>query len=555
MSSQTRTRRPSDLATRPYARGLEPTQEGGETAESPRTARKTGTVQEFSRRLADRFVSPSRLVFVRWFAVSISLLGVVLAFTLIYLRLDWFFFGPSMTVAALATLLVVGDDIGRSPIRTRFLSWIRIWPAWEKLAGGVALITFGITAVLFQLWPPIVMGAVVGFALAAIYQLAIVLPVKEKREPVADYFDRIVRRLQSSGVRDLDIESGMPKLMGPNWMPLFERQFGYEIYRSVANQISSVEPSLLQRRNRLRDFVCDFLGRNAQFQRGLLGGLADLRGSYLAAVEGSRILEQMESAEAESLGEDGVVVIESMEVETATTTERVDAGKDASKVHLTQLRADRFDINSLQATNLTLQVSEEQLQTLAMDTGSPVAKVKKRQFDEMMEAARTTQSMSADRIRRMKALHRWLGDEARLTIGLILMLLFGTWVYTSGLLSGESLDRITRAIVGFQFGSLSAFGSSMNSLGQALRWCPQGLFASGPAGWGLLSASVLLIVSSVKGGWRLSMYVLPASIALVVAFTMTLCFEASSAWTWSAILMAIFLVATGILRERSVGKT
>jgi hypothetical protein len=182
----------------------------------------TDALKKYTRDLADSYVEPFSIRLVRWFPSVLCAVGVVLAFSLAYIRLSWFFFGPSMAISGIGVLLIAGDDIGRSPVKQRFLRWIRVWPIWEYVFWGMATIMLLVTSIVYVFWPPILMGGVVGVAIAAIFFLTVVLPLRERREGISAKYDRLVRELEKHGVSSLALEGGMPTLMGENWMPLFE---------------------------------------------------------------------------------------------------------------------------------------------------------------------------------------------------------------------------------------------------------------------------------------------------------------------------------------------
>jgi hypothetical protein len=126
------------------------------------------------RALADQFVSPGSVAFSKQIPLFLLGLGVLTAAVSAIANPAWIPFGPMVSLGGIITWVVLGDDHGRGPLKSRFLHWLRVWPIWEYLFLLVVIAWLAGLAVLHEAWISMVMGLVTGIAVVSIYYLTVV---------------------------------------------------------------------------------------------------------------------------------------------------------------------------------------------------------------------------------------------------------------------------------------------------------------------------------------------------------------------------------------------
>ena len=575
---------------------------------SPKQARRADKVagydpEELSKvihdrchRMAEEFDSYTGGTVLRWFPAVAMAIGFLLAFSLIYVKPGWFFFGPSFAAVALFCFLMVGSDTGLGAMRSRFFKWINVWPYWEYglIASGVIVLLA--SAILYDFWAPLFMGAVIGVVTTAVSYLLVIDAKREERESVAESFEKFVNRIRKYGISTYEIECGTPALMGPRWAPLFEKHFGYGVYRSTAQQLQKHDPGLLRYRRRYRDFLCDTLASSIARRRGPVGALIDVRRTLRSRSLDQALLaaaanEEVESSStvtepstspgeiplSEASTQDAIRheatsdTVRSRQGVNPPSTEAVDDNVDVDDVvdgdvfvllngtgdptisrvdglagagYQRSTADDGFNINALGAENLAFHLG---VANDAASSDTPKSMAKKQEYERMMEEARQSLDESPRKRGNEKKYEKYLDDEVRLSVSLLFGVLFFVWVYQSGMLSDSSLDELKQRVANVSFTSVRGFAEGAGSVIQWLTLAPASLSPVVVSGWGLAMASLMFALSSLREGWRYSVFTIPAVIVVLLGTTMTFVFSMPVVMAVGSLTLAGGLMTAGLV--------
>ena len=569
----------------------------------PKRARRSKTVagydpEELSKVIHDRchqmakeFDSHTGGAVLRWYPAFAAVVGFVLAFTLIYLDPGWFFFGPCFATFGLICFLLIGSDAGLEALRSRFLKWINVWPYWEYGLVAAGVITLLSLAVIYDFWGPLFMGAVIGVVTTAISYLMLIDAKRDARESIAESFATFVNRIRKYGISTYEIECGTPALMGPSWMPLFEEQFGYEVYRSTAQQLQKHDPGLLRNRRRYRDFLCDTLATSIARGRGPVGTLIDVRrklrrqsldqallegtasdkGDRPAAMpEQSAFPGNLPASEATTQGavspqatKDTVVELNGTGGPSSDASIDLDDGSDvfvllnsAGEPAINRIDGLRnagrqghaasgdFNMHALNAENLAFHLGAA---TDGDSTDSPKQAAKKREYERMMEEARQSVDNVPTKRDKERKVKKYLNDEVRLSVALVFAVLFLVWVYQSGMLAESSRDELKQRVTDVSFASWSDFAQGSGRVFGWLTLAPASLSPVGVSGWGLGFACLLCGLSSLQEGWRYSVFTIPAVLVVLLGTTMSFVFSMPGVLVIGSLMIAGGLMTAGLV--------
>ena len=245
------------------------------------------------RELADQFAAPGSVGFSNQIPSLLIVFGILMATVSAIAHPTWIPFGPVASLGGVLAWVVLGDDQGRGALKERFLRWLRVWPIWEYVLLIVVLAWIVGLGVLHEAWVSMVMGFVTAIAVVSIYYLTVVFSLRRERSEIEQKYHAIVGELTESAADPHAILREMPVAMGENWIPLFEREFGYEAYRETAECLIVERPELLQRQPRFHDFFCDFLGDCIRYRRGPLRAVMSLPRCYRFMVEKRDVIDYM----------------------------------------------------------------------------------------------------------------------------------------------------------------------------------------------------------------------------------------------------------------------
>lgn len=524
--------------------------------------------------MADEFVSHFRYRLTILLPLIILGSGIISAFSLVYVRLPWFFFGPSVAAGFLAITVSAGDESnGGGPIRSRIQKWVQIWPVWEYVVTALLLVAFLVLSVVFGFWGSVLFGGAVGIALGLIFFVAVTLPLKEQRVTIENGFGKIVQLLRRYGISPLEIEMGTPKLLGVQWMPLFEQVFGYDAYRSVSQQIAEKEPELMRKRRWMRDSVCDLISHGVQHRTGPFGTLSSLRKRQLAGTSDRQTLNKIQAGQSiPGHGLQGETIFDSElpsdsipgqglpgqllpgfpggpSDSSGYSAQEPNVRIDAAHSQNVSVNATNIDLDALSINNLNLLVGNQQLDTVMQD--EQVQQTAGAGSRAYQEAQVSSTGLTREEREKMRRLHAFLGDEARLTIAFLASCVFGFWVFQSGVVSDAGIASFQEACSQMKFQSLSQIGHNLYLLQNVATGCVQEIWPLGISGWSFFFVSCMLFASSVKRGWQFSLFVLPAALVLIGGMSATLVHGMGREAGWVGLTAAIVIFLIGLLWERT----
>ncbi|SMP39378.1 hypothetical protein SAMN06265222_101300 [Neorhodopirellula lusitana] len=542
--------------------------------------------QAFCQQLADDYASDGQSRLLRWAPLALLVIGAFLAFSLIYVDLRWFFFGPAFAIAGVLMLVISGACQGGPLIRQRLVGWFQGWPIWEFVVAGAGTISMMALSVVYGFWPALFMGAIVGCVVASILVLLIMPKIQQRRTELADQFATLVLGVERQGIGLIRIQEGMPALMGNQWIALFEHHFGYQAYRSVAMQLRTVQPTLLEQRPKVRDFICDVLKRSRMEGRGILGTLICVRQEYWDSRLATELLSQIDPVASVDRGRNGTMAFEvttrrdigtvvtkgevmsnsSGPVDVAQPLNRTSFGNQdlaghglgANAVDETthvnaHLHAPNINIGSLHATSVSFQVSKEELNAKGVAPQFPPVGAKrnrKAEYDQMLQDAWSSRTR---RSKRFPRLQKWLGEEARMTLGIAFLFLFGAYLVDAGLFSSGKSQEFIEAYQ--QHGVLSFQGLQRTSSAvvQSLASLPATPSLIKISGWSLGLVGVLFgLTGFLRDGWPMTLFVGPAAILTMLMLTLAIEAESLGAMCWmTGVSVLIFLLA-GVALDRKV---
>ncbi len=515
----------------------------------------TERLRSYCIELADSYASIFGAKFGRWMPGVLLALGVVAAFSLMYVELAWYFFGVGFAFSGLAVCLLLERVFGLRPLRTSIARWVRVWPLWEYVVFGLLTVSFLCLALWTGVWGSLLMGLVVGAAVPAIFYLTVGMSLLEQRAEASAKFGKLVDDLRGYGLSPLMIEGGMPKLMGVNWIPLFECRFGYAAYRSVAQQISQIDPDLLIKRPRIRDLFVDIISNGTRSNRGIFGTAWDARREQLRNANAKKILAGLQQAteESDSCAPDesfdaqgnAHVLSDQSEGIVALEPEVVIGNSPPSETSLHGV----FNIHSLSAENLSLYVPTPDLEKIS-DKAEPSSvgshpRRRKAEYDRMMSQAREGSELGGSKLEFERVMYRYLGDEMRLIAAMVMAIVVLMWAYQTDMLTTDFFLSVWGAIAAFDPGEVS---QSLTRVASALTQSEPRVSPIGISGWGLFLAAIVMGISSEQQGWRYSLFAIPATVIVIAGITATLVAGAPAIVGWFSVgVAALLLVASSCL--------
>jgi hypothetical protein len=506
----------------------------------------TAALIAYCHELADDYTRSRSIHFERWLPALVAGIAFAFAFSLMYIKLTWFFFGLGFAIGGLVIHLICGDSEREHEVRDRLIGWSKAWPIWEYVVTGLAIVSSIVMLTYFGLWIALLFGVIVGVALVGIFYLAISSPLAERRDQVRMKFQQLVSELRRHRIGELEIEGKMPSLLGSNWPSLFESQFGYGAYRSIAVQIAREEPSLLGRRRWIRDAICDSLAYYRQKRLGPLGTAIVGRQAFYRSLQAQQVLSAGTDEERlDLLSDSPTTAVQGTVVDHTPLGEiqRVDDAIDQVPAGSTVNIGPTFNINAVFAQQLMLQMAMNP-NDLSADNPKPVLS-KKQKYDAMLEEARSASPKSAELIRRERLRYRIFGDETRLTIGLLLFAVFVAWLYQCGLFGGALWGEIRTACNGLKWDSIDTWHEVGAKLAVALVTPNASIFSLPISGWGVGLSVIVMLFSTVHGGWRMGVCSYLGMIAAIVGTSATLIFSLDSEFAWYGIATAIVLLVVG----------
>ncbi|MEM9825423.1 MAG: hypothetical protein AAF958_02480 [Planctomycetota bacterium] len=147
-----------------------------------------------------------------------------------------------------------------------------------------------------------------------------------------------------------------------------------------------------------------------------------------------------------------------------------------------------------------------------------------------------------ERRAKSRRVERLMGDEARLTLGIVLLVGFFSWLYQSGLFASPHREQLLSQIQALSDGNPM---QRLRDLGATLTGIPQALDPLMLSGWGLGLSALVLVIAGQSSKWEYSVFAFPAALLVLVSFTITFVFGLT-AWVAAVGLgLAVGLLVLG----------
>jgi eukaryotic-like serine/threonine-protein kinase len=392
--------------------------------------------------------------------------AVSLCFLLItpWLGLGFLLLAPSFIAATIGASMTVAMLLGQSSQSNVIVTRVRAWIgslSWIDIAiGCVVAMVAALLTFLIGLLPGLLTGILLGLLAGTAYSFALSRPLVQSREASLADAEKTVRDLRIQGVDEDAIRDFAARYAGKNWRPLFEAVFGYDAARQTQSALSkdSTHRSIAGGLS-IRDRACDWLQ------------------SKIEANRVARDHQRLAKLEEKGLKSEGLTDADAKE------------------------RAWQMASAMIDATKLSNQ------NTPASQDPKVETELRRAKMKAMLADARS--GKYARKRSRFAPLHFALGAKVRLLASCLLLAMAGMWAYQNEVVSPEAIrslrDSATTGTVDVEalketMGQSLATAANDSSLPPLL----------GTSGWAVAFAGLLLLVSSLADGWRISLFVLPA---------------------------------------------
>jgi len=398
---------------------------------------------------------------------SIAVLGFVAFCGLLLLPTPWIGWGwillsPICLLSGVMVSAVLESTQGESAVSGAGRRWLSSLSLVDwAYAIAVMLLVLGM-ALFAGCWPGLIVGSLLGAALASGYHLGLRRPILNARKPVLESAEKMVREFRISGADEDGLRVFVARYSGRAWSELFEALFGFDALMAMRDQARQ-DPAIKVPSLTLRDRLVLKLNERAKVNRD------------------ARDQQKLSKIEQRALVSEGV-----------SEADARDRGW--------QMAAALMDATKLPP---------------AEETAAVAAEAKRRRMKAMMADARSGRyAKTRDRFGFFKLL---LGAQLRFALGVGLLAIVAMWAKQSGILDSESIQSVATQI---QQGDVNLAEMSEN-----LRERVQVAEASGPLmeasifGLRVISlaiAGLILIASAFVSGWKMTPFaLLAAAIAML----------------------------------------
>lgn len=365
------------------------------------------------------------------------------------------------------------------PVFGGFRQWLFLarWSDWLSWAGGGLLLAI-ILLLTGWLWAWLA-AAALGVGLAFAYRFVVESRLKAERSAALARAETVLRGLRLKGVEEQSLRQFVARYSGQQWEEFFEALFGYAAKLAAREQWGKNNQG--QPRPKFRAWRDGFLRHVEQ---------------KAAAAREARDRKHLQKVEEENLQAQGLDLIS--------------ARKQAQRV------ADAL-------LDQAAELREAAQQPAAAGAMSPaLAAMKKRMQQKQMLRDAKEGKYEARRQRLVAAafspLAFALGPQMRFLLGCLLLVGCALWARQNGYLSRENLAQaqsaVTTSVQNRSAEGLSSVASLTSGASQPLALPLFGVFfdSFNPG-----VAGLVLIVLGLFGGWRMSLFALPAAALMVLA--------------------------------------
>ena len=419
-----------------------------------------------------------------------ALIAVSVTFAMITSWINWKLAASFllMPVFASGTYFVVSGIQHTSilPVKTRELIAHADLLDWVKWA--LASLVLIAAAYLLGLLPYLIFVGVLGVGLGVGHYWLIDLPIASERQAAIETANGLIRRWRVKGLDETTIQSFVAKYLPPAWEEFFEQLFGYTAKRKIRKLLASTEGVKPKPKFRAwRDRIYDRLERSLQ----------------AATSDDDR--EHLRNVEQASLMGAGVSEEEALSQASQIADALVDHGDSLRLKQLEKRLAKADPLFEREQTREKIKRNLADARSGKYKREQPVGKVLESKLDHA------------------------LGAFPRFLLGCLLMFGSTMWAQQNDLLLSsqqfkqlgkQSIEAVSDQTTGPDQQAADEVVASIKEQGQLLfdsaavkqtrSWL--GVFYS----FDSLFAGLVLIASAIIGGWRMSVFVLPA--ALIAMF-------------------------------------
>ncbi len=366
-----------------------------------------------------------------------------------------------MFLAAIKSYLGWNAIKGKSPLAAAIRGALLAsrWTDWFTWVCGLFLILLGL--VFTGLITTAVIAGILGVVAGIGYAVLIDGALAKQRRPAIETMEKLLRNARLSGVDEVPLRQAIARFSGKHWEELFAELFGYAAVRPAREElIRSQEHQNKARFWPWRDLVIDRLQQRIDLFR------KEREETALAKVEKAGLqAEGMSAAEAEQ-------------------------------------RAWQMAQAIIQAAK---PVASHDTNQAVLDAAAKRARMK-----AMMAEARSGK-YERRRSPLLGLLQFLLGGKPRFLFGCLLIAAFSLWVRQNGILDSTELKALPNA-------STADLNATMQSVTQRLLSGGNSVLGGWVNGIATLAAGLILLLSSLSGSARMSLFAYPAAL---VAFAGT----------------------------------
>ncbi len=414
-----------------------------------------------------RVVSPMLLV------VMVLTAGLLMSLISIMIGWRWIATGPTTVLAAIITAMALLTQDSHSPVVAHVRSWIGTlrWLDWAITV--IAAIVAILVVVFIGMWPGVLLGMVAGVAVGAACYFGMLSRHSTAADEAIKAAELFIRDLRLAGSDEDGVRDFCARYGGKQWQSLYERLFGYS--------------SLVKQRQ--------LLATDRAFREPTGSSLRDKFCAKMAAMTAANrtINDQskLEKIERKGLRAEGMSEADAAERAYQMAAALIEASKT---------RADSGGV--YQADSVA------------------VAAAKRKRFKEMMAEARSGKyQKKRDRLAPLKLL---MGAPTRLAAGLLLLAVFAMWGNSQGLFNSiKEIDMSALRSGQIDLNQISDAANTMAAQAQSVDNAPATMGAmtvSSP--WSMGIAGLLLCVSVISSGWKLTPFAIVATIVILAGTTL-----------------------------------
>ena len=306
-----------------------------------------------------------------------------------------------------------------------------------------------------------------------LFYLGVDRQIALQRKPAIESVEELVKKLRISGVEESSIQRFIAKYSGSNWEEYFQDIFGYEAMRSVRADASWQAGSKRKRFRPVRDFLIDRMEER------------------LSVARSRRDQKKLQKIEQEALVESGM-----SEDEAAT-------------------KADQFSKALVDEAAAWRRAATEYRPHAPIDPVA-AAQAKRQRIKAMLADARSGKYRRRPLAERLEGpFDLLLGNHVRLMLGCLLIAGCTLWAQQNGIFDTVSVEKIRDVATTTVDQGGTSVSDAAKQIGissdqtQPLNWPIVGSwfdsFGSGVAG-------LILLVTALFRGWRMSLFALPAAV-------------------------------------------